>query len=567
MIVHFTAAESAAIEALENEYESRKEALEREEKRLEPANCPDTSDFFKGIDPTNNPEEWKAANQAFTDAMNVWVDSGSEEWKAIRKQQADLTNWILEQRKILVNKAADRQFAELKGDTIAIIDDFRKQVLEILQSMYDEEKENDKQQYQSRSSIYLVSLGGGRWKLYPDEVRKAIKRGMRRYYDALSRDQSIIDSFDKFIDDTLAAADFVAKPGEGIPFGIIEMHQTSRYRTRDVARADGAIVSISDKLAIPTIHGYQYATSLYDQGEAYVQPLASADGLRFNDGKIYFEGRIQALTEMEVQNLITKEKIEEVSTGNLRTFYTIILGEFQTSGYQTLKDVLTVSVPALAMALGKSYNMSQRTEKEIRDIIGYYHNMVGVLYVPTYKKKQASYYPVLNFEGYDAEKNTISFSSPYMNKVIKTIFNVAIKRDKKGEPQLKSNGEPKLLPTHSYLIKPSLQVQRNDAAADNVQIIVALIEQAGDNTPNIKASTIIERNPQFAARLEVSTNKRQLLKTTFTKTWELLREHTTLQETYIDIQLPDPSNPAVIPNMRTLSTMVFSFPHKGKRIK
>lgn len=53
------------------------------------------------------------------------------------------------------------------------------------------------------------------------------------------------------------------------------------------------------------------------------------------------------------------------------------------------------------------------------------------------------------------------------------------------------------------------KTERNKVAVENVFIIVQLIEQAGDNIPRIKASTLIERNPQLQERLENSTNKRQ----------------------------------------------------------
>lgn len=88
---------------------------------------------------------------------------------------------------------------------------------------------------------------------------------------------------------------------------------------------------------------------------------------------------------------------------------------------------------------------------------------------------------------------------------------------------------------------------------------------AGENVPRIKASTIIERNPQLQQRLENSSNKRQLLRNVFTKTWELLRTKTRLQEVYKNIQLPDPKDPANIPTVTTLESTVFSFPHDGKR--
>lgn len=98
-----------------------------------------------------------------------------------------------------------------------------------------------------------------------------------------------------------------------------------------------------------------------------------------------------------------------------------------------------------------------------------------------------------------------------------------------------------------------------------MNIIVTLIEQAGDNVPRIKASTIIERNPQFQLRLEAAKNTTQLLQRVFKKTWELLRTETDLAAVYKDIQLPDPNNPAVIPTPKTVDTLVFSFPHNGKK--
>ena len=152
-----------------------------------------------------------------------------------------------------------------------------------------------------------------------------------------------------------------------------------------------------------------------------------------------------------------------------------------------------------------------------------------------------------------------------MNYVIRTIYNLSIRKDKNGKPKLKKSGEPLTLPTHSYLIDSSIVKERNKAAAENVIILVTLIEQAGDNIPRIKASTLIERNVQLAERLEETANPRALLNRVFTKTWELLRTKTRLTEVYKNIQLPDPKDPAFMPTMRTLDKVVFTFPHEGKK--
>ena len=75
---------------------------------------------------------------------------------------------------------------------------------------------------------------------------------------------------------------------------------------------------------------------------------------------------------------------------------------------------------------------------------------------------------------------------------------------------------------------------------------------------------MIERNPQFEQRLAAAKNKTTLLKRTFETTWRILREQTYLEEKYPGIALPDPNDPAVIPTVKNLNSIVFTFTHHGK---
>lgn len=315
---------------------------------------------------------------------------------------------------------------------------------------------------------------------------------------------------------------------------------------------------------MPTFSRFQNCLSLYDSGSAYLQPFRSTSGLTFRSGRLYFTGRAQEVSEVELQNLFTREDVEDIDLPKLRVFYSIILSQFEADGYLA-KETISISVPALAEAFGLAADkLNQESTARILATVQSYHNIVGVLKGTRNGKTACSYYMVLNFEGYDANTNVVTFSSPYMNYVIRTIYQLSIRKNRSGEPLLKKSGEPLRLATHSYLIDRRLAIERNKAAAENVVIIVQLIEQAGNHVPHIKASTIVERNPQLKERLERSTNKRQLLKTCFTKTWELLRTRTRLQEVYRNIVLPDPKDASVIPNVSTLNRMVFTFPHDGK---
>jgi hypothetical protein len=353
--------------------------------------------------------------------------------------------------------------------------------------------------------------------------------------------------------------------GFGNAILIYERH--NRYRTRAKAEAAGAIIETPNALAIPTMPSYQYSMSLYKNGGAYLQLLRSTDGLKFKGGKMYFESaQLREVSEVELQNMKTKEGIENIDLPILRTFYSLILTEFEKSGEKTLSDVLTYPVQVLAEYIGLQNNLNKKDIARVIEKTQSYHNIVGVVHGTRNGKPVQSLYPVLNFEGYDDKHNAISFSSPYMNYVIRTMSNLAIRKKKDGKKQLKKNGEPLKLPTHSYLIDSSIAKERNKAAVENVVLLVQGIERAGGKGYHIAANTLVERNVQLAERLEAAPQHRaQLLKRVFTKTWELLRTKTRLAEVYKNIELPDPKDPAYIPTVKGLSSMVFEIKHDGKK--
>ena len=162
--------------------------------------------------------------------------------------------------------------------------------------------------------------------------------------------------------------------------------------------------------------------------------------------------------------------------------------------------------------------------------------------------------------GHNDKDNTIQFSSPYMNKLIMTILQASIQTDRQGNYKLKSSGEPFLLASHSYLVKSSIAKERNKRAAEIVCIVVTLIEQAGDNTPHIKAQTIVDRCPDLKNALDAASsgNKSLILKRAFTAAWKMLPKQTRLAEVYKNIKFP-----SAIPTASTLD-IVFEFPHDGK---
>lgn len=371
--------------------------------------------------------------------------------------------------------------------------------------------------------------------------------------DALSQDEETKDAI-KTIANYMIARETINK--------IIEKNRGDKKGYRTAGKAGEVVKEYPKAIAAVTLPSYDNAISLNQNGNAYLTPLPSTDGLRFDSeaGKMFFEGAIMPITEAQLQNMKTKENISSIDLPLLRSFYSILLMKTQETGKKI--DVVTLYLPELAAYLGTSGNINDSVIDSIISKVQKFHNIVGLIKTPY----GDSIFPVLNFEGYDKDKNTISFSSPYMNYVIQKIYgDLSVRRDTKGKAKLKKNGEPLRIASHSFAIKSEIQKERNKNAVENVFIIVTTIEQAGGKGAHIAASTIVERNAQLKEALATSANPTQLLQRCFKKTWELLQTKTYLRDIYKNIEMPNPNDPANIPTPKTLSKLVFHINHEGKK--
>ncbi len=347
------------------------------------------------------------------------------------------------------------------------------------------------------------------------------------------------------------------------------------YRTKAIAEKENPLVPCPERLAVPTLPNYEYSISLHQDGKAYLQNLSvSTDGLQFENGKMFFNGALEPISTVELQDMRTNEGIEEIDIPLLTMYYSIILVSFQERikqgcDFRIATDTITrIYAPDLMKCLETLGDGSGANEKNISAIMRKtraFHTIVGIHHITRNGRPDKSFFPLMNFEGYDSKTNTISFYSPYLSYIVKEIYSASIRCDKKGNPRIKRNGQPMLYPSNSHLVKPSIVSERNKAAVVNVFNVVSLIEQAGDKgITHIKAKTLIERNEALKLRLKTDTHPNRLLSRVFKKTWQLLREQTLLLEVYEDIELPDPNDIEQIPTFGNLDH-VFEFKHKGKK--
>lgn len=381
-----------------------------------------------------------------------------------------------------------------------------------------------------------------------------------------------LQKIDALLDQTsrAAASEAIKAYGEKIYNAIktetpVDSNQEKKeYRTQAKA---GSTAEMPTHLAVITDSNYKNATNLVQKGDAFLQPMKDLfplkNGLSYNNetGAFMING-IKASTAT-LKMFKTKEIPENLDLPFLNMCYTILLMNYQAQILQSNAVGFNVEVyyPALAKVLGKQSNISRLDVESFIASIGRFNNIVGVI--------DGEYQPVLLYVSEDREKNTITFSSPYLVKVIRKLYHVSLKKDKKGNIRKKSNGKPLMKPSNSYLAKASITKERSKAAVENVFLILYTIEKAGDHIPHIKISTLIENNPILSASLKKQKKARDkniILKRTFKKTWELLRTQTELENVYKNIKLPDPNDPATIPTSSTLE-MVIEFPHEGKKKK
>lgn len=338
------------------------------------------------------------------------------------------------------------------------------------------------------------------------------------------------------------------------------------YRTRSKA---GEVVDVPEQLALFSSKPYKFALTYYSkyQGQnAYLLLLKDAKELKpAKNGTLTVKGL--PITSEEIKKR-TEEEISKLDTGFLNVPLSIISNDFRKTG--KARETYTVKVSELASKIRNASNIGNNTINSLVANFTQYENLVGVLQ----KGNKASYYRVMLFNGYNAEKDTIIFSSPFITEVLKQAYESSIRLDgktKKPKKQL-PNG---LYDTKAYLSTAaslSLKRERNKRAVRIVEIIIVLIEEAGRNAAQISAGKILEYMPDFAQELEstkLDSNKNLKLKRAFKRAFEILNEEPDkvtgrtragLKEKYNNIQMPTVFD---LPTMATLDK-VYIFRHDGK---
>jgi len=327
------------------------------------------------------------------------------------------------------------------------------------------------------------------------------------------------------------------------------------YRTVTTA---GNVSIMPDKLATITNRKYKNAIDFCNEGGAYMMPLDAVDGLEISDGKFIINGMPASRTDL--YGLVAAGIPDNINLAIPKALLTIILenNAKNIEENKPIAPVTTIYIPEFFQYVGKKTVSRNEVLSLINGILSF-QSMMGTI--------DGDILPVLVFMGECQVKNTLSFSSPYLNRVIEKINASSICTDKNGNPIIQSNGKPKTKPSYSYIVKPSIYSERNQKAVAIVFIVIAVIEQAGNNEPHISAKTILNRNIMLREsfyKMKSPSDKNKCLARAFSKAWELLQTQTDLEKVYLGIELPDSTDKRNIPTISKLDT-VFTFKHHGKQ--
>ena len=365
-------------------------------------------------------------------------------------------------------------------------------------------------------------------------------------------------------------------------FHIETPEQKNKYRTKSRAKATE---DMPDKIPVITNPSWEYALSFHQNEYSFMltEPGNGAEstcggtcsqldiygGAPPPDTCIWAGDQIQACTQGTVPDvdlpilhflygLILKKWSEDAD---------VILERYTDDPRQMLSYNTTFYIPDFIKAAGITSNANRDTVRGIIKKIEEYSGILGIVkehhigYGSSY-----AYYPVMVFIGYDEADNTITFTSPFLNRIAQKTLYDSIRYDRQGNVMRSKSGRLNMLPSHSYRMDSSILKERNKRAIEVACMVAALIDKAGSGTAHIRFRTIIERFEQLKQDIENASstyNRNRILKTTFSKAWEFLAKYSDLSEKYKNIKLPDPDDKDTVPTMKTLDRVI-EFPHVGR---
>lgn len=297
-------------------------------------------------------------------------------------------------------------------------------------------------------------------------------------------------------------------------------------------------------LATITHKDYWSSFSPLEVGKAHLKVLENEfnETIQIENSVITLKGRDDV--ELTLQDIRTSEIIRDVDFVLLKSIYSYIyLNKKHLNGY-----TFDIKISDLANYLG--VNPRGANGKQLMQAIREFDRVLAV-------HPNGSMSKVLGFIKHDTRNGILSITSPFFIDLMESIEQDTIRFRK-----IKGTEQKYQLPAYSYLIKSTINKCKDKEAIAIADYLVTLVTQAGGEGAHIRIDTLIEKLPTLKEKIDnvdSTRNKGVVLKRTFKKAYELLKDETYLYDKYNDLEVTE-----ILPTMTTLNSII-KITHKGKK--
>ena len=198
---------------------------------------------------------------------------------------------------------------------------------------------------------------------------------------------------------------------------------------------------IIERQATITAKEYLTALTFNPERDAYMIILKrdELNKLTIENNRLKKE-QFKDMSAKEVAQLTTLDEIEQINLSLLRVIYSMMLKEYESSNYSFNTSEMHIYLPHLLKSAGKKTNVDKTRIEELVAEIKQYQRIIGVIKSKSGERIFSNYFWVIRHFSYDEETKIISFTSPYMEQMIKHLDKYSIQESIK----------QKRRPTHSF---------------------------------------------------------------------------------------------------------------------
>ena len=320
--------------------------------------------------------------------------------------------------------------------------------------------------------------------------------------------------------------------------GAESYHYTANlFATANFQPTDPGAIVVSDRITAISLRDFQFALTTRPNPVAFIAPLGTGAFTRFRyDEKL---GKvIDVKTRKPVQETQTpaetasmmKTQADSVTTPDF-VLLTLLYGILLRNATRFEGNNIIVPIRALAKATG--IDVSAGHAKDLEKKFASYDPYVGWI-------NKQGLFAVLKFIERDDVNGTITFSAPYLNRLLTLVTEKGTR---------KYRGERKAMLGHNELVHATIYNERNQTAAAIVIAITDLLLQNRQQPDSKNGAQYVVSHVTFSTladyaelaprikRTAATREKTRTLKACFTKAFELLRTKSDAYQYYEGLEL------------------------------